>query len=368
MPSKKLRDKPFSESTVAKLGIFEDYTQAWIPVWSASTIHIFDLFAGTGYDKEGVPGSPIRILNKIKEHLQYLIERKTRIVVHLNEFEPKEKHQENFELLKESITAYERQNENVKNAIQIKLYNEDFERLFPKLLDSIRSYPSLVFLDQNGIRFLSQTYLNEFANMKQTDVLYFAAASYFRRFGREAEFRKHLELDLDALEKKPYKFVHRELVDQLRGRLPVETDLKLYPFSLQKGANIFGVIFGASHPLAVDKFLDIAWRLNNVNGEANFDIDDDGSKRQGELFEPNLTKKESFQRSLTERLLLEEIVNNKQALDFTYSEGHPASQAHDVLMKLKRDGRIAFEGTSPLVNYRQVYREHRILEYSVMKK
>jgi len=52
--------------------IFEDYAQAWIPTFVMSefnTICIFDFFAGTGYDKNGEPGSPIRILEKLRNRL-----------------------------------------------------------------------------------------------------------------------------------------------------------------------------------------------------------------------------------------------------------------------------------------------------------
>ena len=49
MPIKNLHDEPFDESTIAKLEIFEDYAQAWIPTFvmqAASTICIFDFFCG----------------------------------------------------------------------------------------------------------------------------------------------------------------------------------------------------------------------------------------------------------------------------------------------------------------------------------
>lgn len=54
----------------------------------------------------------------------------------------------------------------------------------------------------------------------------------------------------------------------------------LYPFTLKKGTNIYGIIFGASHPRAVDKFLKIVWDKDQVSGEANFDIHDDIEKTE----------------------------------------------------------------------------------------
>jgi hypothetical protein len=57
MGYKDLHEEPFDESTIAKLEIFEDYAQAWIPTFvmqGIPTINIFDFFAGTGYDKSGL--------------------------------------------------------------------------------------------------------------------------------------------------------------------------------------------------------------------------------------------------------------------------------------------------------------------------
>jgi hypothetical protein len=51
--SKDLHEKPFDETTIAKLEIFEDYAQAWLPTfirWGEREVYIFDFYAGTGYD------------------------------------------------------------------------------------------------------------------------------------------------------------------------------------------------------------------------------------------------------------------------------------------------------------------------------
>ena len=276
MASKNLHDKPFDESTIAKLEIFEDYAKAWIPTFvmqGASTICIFDFFAGTGYDKNGVAGSPIRLLQKIKEQVIPIFQKKVKVILYLNELKRKK-----FELLKEACAKYIEENDHVGRAVEINFFNEDFEILFPKLLPIIKEFPSLVYLDQNGIKFLSEKYFLELEKTKQTDFLYFVSASYFWRFGGSKEFQIHLDIDMSEAKQNPYKFIHRSIIEQLKKKLPSNTKLKLYPFSLKKGANIYGIIFGASHPRAVDKFLTIAWKRNEINGEANFDIDDDELK------------------------------------------------------------------------------------------
>jgi three-Cys-motif partner protein len=367
MTVKNLHDKPFDESTIAKLEIFEDYAQAWIPTFvmqGISAICIFDFFAGTGYDKNGIAGSPIRILEKIKEQVIPIFQRKVKIKVYLNEFD-----QSKFELLKKACFEYLTKNDHVERAIEIEYFNKDFEELFPTLLPVIKNFPSLVYLDQNGIRFLSDKYLLELEKIKQTDFLYFASASYLWRFGDIKEFKTHLDIDISEVKNEPYKFVHRSFIKQLKRKLPADTQMKLYPYSLKKGANIYGIIFGASHPRAVDKFLSIAWKRNEINGEANFDIDDDDLKIQQTLFggQP-LTKIEAFQKNVKEKILTKEISNNFELFDYTLEEGHLGKHAAEVLQSMKKQGEITFEGKSPLVTYEQVYKMKRKVNYIILKK
>ncbi len=57
MPVKDLHEIPFSEETITKLEIFEDYLEAWIPTFVMSSfenIYIYDFFTGQGYDITGV--------------------------------------------------------------------------------------------------------------------------------------------------------------------------------------------------------------------------------------------------------------------------------------------------------------------------
>lgn len=371
MPYKDLHENPFDETTIAKLEIFEDYAQAWIPTFvmsGAETICIFDFFSGTGYDKNGIEGSPIRILKKIKEQIGYIFQKKISIKVYFNEWEPNKKDQLKFQLLSKACEEYLEQNKDVKRAIELKLCNENFEDLFVKLLSEIKQHPSLVYLDQNGIKFLSEKYFLELEKTRQTDFLYFLSASYFWRFGDSKEFKVHLDIDMVEAKKDPYKFIHRNILEQLRKKLPINTKLKLYPFSLRKGANIHGIIFGATHPRAVDKFLSIAWKRNEINGEANFDIDDDKSKNQISLFEERkLTKIEEFESNIRDKVLSGQIKDNFAMLEYVYNEGHIPSHAAEYLRNMKRIKEIDYEGTSPLVTYDNVYKKNKKIEYKILK-
>lgn len=371
MAYKDLHEEPFDDSTIAKLEIFQDYAKAWIPTFvmqpRVSPICVFDFFAGTGYDKNGIQGSPIRILEEIKKQIGNIFTQKVKIKVYLNEFEPAKKDQKKFELLQKACSEYLENNKDVKRAIEINYFNEDFERLFPKLIPLIKQLPSLVYLDQNGIKYLSDKYLLELEKPKQTDFLYFVSSSYFLRFGDRPEFKGHVDFDMSLARKNPYKFIHRSIIEQLRKKLPSNTDLKLYPFSLKKGSNIYGIIFGASHPRAVDKFLSIAWKRNGINGEADFDIDDDVAKKQDDMFDKTLTKIDQFKENVRSNILSKAITNNFDLYNFTLEQGHIGRHAADCLKGMKKNEEVSFEGISPLVTYDNVYKNKKKIEYQILK-
>lgn len=269
--------------------------------------------------------------------------------------------------MKQACSDFLEENDHVGRAVEIEYSNEDFENLFPKLLPVIKEFPSLVYLDQNGIRFLSEKYLLELERTRQTDFLYFASSSYLWRLGEGKEFKAHLDIDMSEVKKEPYKFVHRSVIKQLKKKLPDQTEIKLYPFSIKKGANIYGIIFGASHPRAVEKFLSVAWKRNETNGEANFDIDDDDLKTQQSLFgDQPLTKIEAFQKSVKEKVLSGEISNNLQAFEYALNEGHLGKHAAEVLKEMKKNEEITFNGTSPLVTYDQFYKIKRKINYTIL--
>jgi three-Cys-motif partner protein len=365
MARKDLHEQPFDEGTIAKLEVFEDYAQAWIPTFvmqGISPIFIVDFFAGPGYDKNGVAGSPLRILRKLAEQVGNIRAKRVTTVVCFNE-----RDKEKYDLLEAACNTFLSEHTDLKGLVELRLYNEDFESLFPKLLPQIQRFPSLVYLDQNGITFLSPKYFLQLETVNRCDFLYFVSASYVWRFGNTKEFKIHLNIDLDEAKRNPYRFIHRSLLEQIMASLPSPTKLRLYPFSIRKGSNIYGIIFGAKHPLAVEKYLDIAWKRDSISGEANFDINEEALKDQLGLFEaPKLKKVEAFAKRLEEAVLSGERTNNFEVYEYATPEGHPARHAAEVLRRLKTEGKISYESSSPLVSYQAVHRDKRKLNYEVV--
>jgi three-Cys-motif partner protein len=372
MSSKNLHDKPFDEGTIIKLEIFESYAKEWLPTFIMSCpnsdLWIFDYFAGPGRDVNGVAGSPIRLLQQIKEQSGNIRQKQCKIHLCLNEYDKGK-----FKLLQDSCNLFIEENEQLKgikdNLLFVLFRNDDFADLFPKTIPTISRNPSLLFLDQNGMRFMADEYLITLEKLKTTDFLYYLSSSYFVRFGETNQFQTKMKIDMKKARQNPYKYIHKSILEQLVDHLPKGSDLRLYPFSIKKGANIYGIIFGAKHPRAVDKFLKTAWSKNNINGEANFDIDEDLNKIQLDLFSGKKpTKIEGFQNRLRELILCGCITNNRDAYDYTLSQGHIDKHAAEEITKMKKEGLIDFEGRSPLVNYDQVYKNKRIVVFKLQKQ
>ncbi|MBV6512292.1 MAG: hypothetical protein FMNOHCHN_01789 [Ignavibacteriaceae bacterium] len=370
MSSKDLHSEPFDSGTIAKLEIFENYAEAWIPTFvmqdHVKEIHIFDFFAGPGYDLENVPGSPIRILQCISRHLGIILSQKTKVILHFNEYEPEKKKQHKFDALRNNCNEFVTQIDKFKYFLKINYYNEAFESLFFKLLPIINKYPALLYLDQYGVKFIAQDYLLELEQLRTTDFLYFVSSSSFVRYGSTPEFMKVLLINPQELEQENYKNIHRLIINKLRSTLPINSELKLFPFTIKKNSNIYGIIFGSKNYAAVDKFLRIAWSMNSINGEADFDIDDDKSKFQLDIFEgKKKTKIERFQEDFESLILNKVITNNKDALLYTYSCGHIHSHADQVVRKLKRESKIDYIGRTPGINYVNVFRYHINIAFKI---
>ena len=274
MPVKDLHDYPFDDATLTKLQIFEKYVEAWLPVFIYSkyykTVNICDFFAGSGQDVKGIPGSPLRIIEAIKKYKSDILSKKFKIRVILNEIKKNK-----FKELSILIKNKEKQLGDLSKFISVDLYNRDFKTLFDEKNNELKKSANLFFLDQNGIKHIGKNVIFDLEQFERTDFMFFISSAYFIRFSDQPSFKEYFpDLNIDPAKMKATD-VHREILRYYRSMLPYESRTKLHPFSIKKGKNIHGLIFGSKHPFGVEKFLNIAWSENQINGEANFDIDDE---------------------------------------------------------------------------------------------
>jgi len=363
MPRRDIHDKPFTAETITKLKIFEEYLKTWLPVFihgEYDEINICDFFAGCGKDRKGIQGSPLRIISVLDAYRGNIASKKIKINVLLNEFNP-EKY---LELQKETNALMNEKK--ISGLVTVEYYNQQFKDLFNNKKSTLKNKANLFFLDQNGIKEISNDIFQEIIRFKTTDFLFFISSSYIRRFANDPAFCSYLPgIDVEKIKSVRYYDIHRILVDNYKQRIPENNTTKLYPFTIKKGQRVYGLVFGTKHILGADKFLHLVWKENELNGEANFDIDNDENIQTNFFEPPRLTKIEAFQKELKEYLLSRKSFTNGEIYEYTLQKGHIPTHAVELLRTLKEEQKIDYDKT-PNISYNKVYKHKDIKTFQVL--
>ncbi|HLZ16967.1 MAG TPA: three-Cys-motif partner protein TcmP [Cyclobacteriaceae bacterium] len=342
MSKQDLFRKPFDEGTTVKLKIFEDYFKEWLPVFIAKPnpiwkeIQIFDFFAGEGKDINDVPGSPLRILAIINDNRDHILKNGVKVNVIFNEFErPK------YELLVRNAQSIVD-----RNICELNCYNEDFSEIFSRCYESMKATANFLFLDQNGIKQITEDIFSKLIQLKQTDLLFFISSSYIKRFAESEEFSKYLKITKQELKGKSYYHIHRIILNYYRNLVPSNKTYFLAPFSIKKPSGIYGLIFGTNHLYGLEKFLTVCWKHDGLTGEANYDIDNEKINMSSpSLFqEMNVpSKRQVFEENLRKKILEVELRSNLEVYTFSLWEGFLPKDANAILKELKRNNKISYD-------------------------
>ena len=363
VPSRNIHAEPFDDETLVKLEIFSQYARAWVPTFAHKrySILMIDAFAGPGVDIQGRNGSPLLFLSAIREQRGRLLANRSSVKLVLNDI-TKSKVDE----LRSRITPMVENEEDLRRLVQLSFSSMDAIALLKNVLDNPDDNPVLVCIDQNGIRALSAEIIELLSRWSRLDLLMFCSSSYIGRFGDTPEFKGYIDyLDIESIRNQPSHMQHRELTRQIRSRFSDKHHLKFASFSIKKGGNTYGVIFGSHSYRGIEKFLDVAWNLNKTNGEANFDIDGDLDKvRQPDLFGARRTKKQLFEDDLLEKIRDRRLQTNLDVYPFTLESGFLPTHAKDALRDFKSNGNISFKG-QPLVSWEK-FRDNVSITYEVI--
>ena len=352
--------KSFSEETNLKLEILSNYLEEWLPVFLMGKyiekIRILDFFCGPGKDQQGQPGSPVVILEVIKKFIQKHIDSmKDRIEIIFND--SKKKH---IEELKDILGKPEN---NIKNVI-IKTESLEFEILFDKIEPSLKSNntSSFIFLNQFGIKEVTKEIFLRLFNLHKTDFMFFISSSSIKRFLEQDEFKDLWWMDNDSIKSSSLKDIHKRVVSEYKKIAPANA--YVIPFTIKKGSNVYGLVFCSKHILAADKFLRTAWDKNKINGEANFDINEDCFYQQSLFEKRKLTKIEAFEEEIKKEIINKKITNNKEAYIYAISHGFLAVHVKKIIQKIKKSGVVEWGGKLSL-SYDSCIKKGKIISFVI---
>ena len=221
----------------------------------------------------------------------------------------------------------------------IRFESLDFAKAFQKDRREIGSAPSLVFVDQTGLKHVTRNVFTALVEAKTTDFIFFTASSFKHRFGDLLAPEIKLPGNVSYLE------VHRLLADAYRQWAP--KDVFIGHFSIKKDSNIYGLIFGSHHWRGMQKFLEIAWKLDAVCGEADYEMEE-GAVQGLMDFEHGTTGFKKRKVELFQEALLRDIVSGALRTDsavFLHClvNGFLPRSAKEVYAKLRDTGSLKNE-------------------------
>jgi len=344
--SRNFHDQKFDAGTLVKLDIYRRYLQSWLPVFIQSqklgqAINVFDFFAGPGSDKSGADGSPVIAVRTALEYSEKLIQKNKKVFFYF------------FDAGKRKTAALR---ENLKEAvgqehspIRVSIECKPFSDALAASLPTIKSGCNLIFVDQCGIKQVTPEIFRALTSCPRTDLLFFSASSYLRRFAGTKEFLAHLDLNVSEVNAIPHSEIHRFVAGHYKAiARKVQSDYYVAPFSIKKDSNIYGLIFGSGHLLGLDKFLRVCWEIDSERGEANYDIDGDGSGPTPFIFPEWNTpgKLRRFREDLRKKLLDGQLRTDADVNRFALESGFLGSQAREVVTEMFRKGCLAMRKKS----------------------
>ncbi len=376
MSDKDINSKAFDEGTLLKLNIFRESFREWLPVFlygkGIERICIYDLFAGSGYDTEGNPGSPMILLDEVRgNNRQYcsLIRRGTtpKVIFGFNE-----KEKVKSDRLRENVTNYRSacaQNCPLGSegcclgAPFIKSMSfEDItqSKTFKTILQDEKT-AKFILLDQYGIKEITENIFLSLISCPKADFIFFISTSTIRRFANHDAIKKYFateKIDFDNTEPKE---CHRLLAEYYRSLIPENIEYYLHSFTIKKGSNYYGLIFGSSHSLGMEKFLRVCWKYDKYSGDSNCNLDDD--EEWGELFQGASThhKIDAVKAEIESLILAEKIRTNKEGLHYALRRGCLPSVYVDTIKDLIKRGVVKIIGKFNA----QSTKIHQVDEYQI---
>ncbi len=335
----------FDDATQVKLEIFRRYLREWLPVfmnrreggWQEVTkVNIYDFFAGRGRDAVGNPGAPLIIVDEMKNYCISNANLKTDRAVRMVFNDIEESHIDDLEKFVAEIACDQL-------CCQIEYSAFPFNDVLPQHLVTMSdpSSRNLVIMDQFGIKEVTPEVMRKLAQCSFTDILFFISTSFINRFIETPEIGSKFDFSATEMKKQEYKIIHRYICDYYRDKLG-DGLYYLAPFSIKKGGNIYGVVFGTGHLLGLEKFLKVCWALDNVTGEANYNIDGDFSwSGQRSLFDEmnKIRKIDLFEKDLQDYIVAKEP-NNINMNEFCLIRGFSPAKAREVLTSMQSNGKI----------------------------
>lgn len=347
--AKDINKSSFDQATKIKLDIFRESFKEWLPIFIHTPYvekrYIYDFFAGSGMDSEMNSGSPLILLEEAKgQDLMHCSKSEGKKIV----FAFNEKIKKKSKELEQNVNHFVNnclQNCNREKCVYEHHFgNFNFKEAFNRrnVLEIMNNpkYSKFVLLDQYGFKEVDNDIFKQLINFPKTDFIFFISSSFINRFHNHPSIKKYIETEKIEFKKSEPKHCHKLVSQYFKNTIPKNKDYYLHQFSIKKGPNYYGLVFGTSHSLGMEKFLKVCWDQDKMAGEANFDINNDF--KIGTLFyeEQFSNKIEKYKEDFYNKISNKEITSNIDALKFTLKYGIQTKNYLDIIINFLEKEKI----------------------------
>jgi three-Cys-motif partner protein len=346
--TKDINKEAFDDSTKLKLEIFRECFREWFPVFKNNLfikkVFVYDFFAGSGTDSAGHFGSPLILLQESKGKDKKYCDNISKPI----EFFFNESIKKKAEKLKDTVENYlsdcEIDNACGRCVYKTKVKNNDFKDCFyeTEVQNILQNgqYGKFILLDQYGFKEIDKQVFSDLVKLPKTDFIFFISSSFIRRFKEELGTKAYIDTGKINFDENHPNECHRIIANYFKSLIPQNREYYLHHFSIQKGANYYGLIFGTNHSLGMEKFLKVCWKKDKFSGESNFNINNDEDE-DSLFYKPGKSiKQKQLKNLLLEKILKGDICDNITGLKYTLSNGCIPKLFTDILKKLEKDGKI----------------------------
>ena len=369
--AKNFHNKPFDKSTKLKLRIFGECFRAWLPVFIhdkfTEQLFIFDFFAGSGMDSEGIFGSSLILLEEAKgEVRKYCASASKKITFFFNEH-----NKNNISELKKNVSncieTCLKQNQCKKCVYDYEIKRSDFKTVFnaektQEILQN-KNFGKFVLLDQYGFKEIDKEIFLNLVKSPKTDFIFFISSSFIKRFQQHAYTKKHIDTEQLNFDESQPKECHRIIAQYFKSLIPIDQEYYLHHFTIQKEnkGNYYGLIFGTNHTFGMEKFLKVCWSKDPFSGESNCNIDDDFEKNSLFYKKSSSHKIGRVKEEIKDTILSGEICDNISGFKYTMQKGCEPSLFIKVVKSLESEEKIKRYGD---VNNSST-NIHRVKKYTI---
>lgn len=348
----------FSEETKLKLSLFRECFREWFPVFVHNPfithIYVYDMFAGSGKDAANNPGSPLILLQESrgdnKQHCKSLLKTNAPgVVFAFNELDS-DKRAELEKNVFEEYSACKQLCKEKKCPFTNSFHYADVD--FSTLIKNDRlttilssnKYAKFILLDQYGFKQINDDVFLKLVNSPNTDFIFFIASSFVKRFKDLPAVTTYFDINKIRYDETQPKECHKAITDYFRNIIPSGKKYFLHSFTIQKGSNYYGLIFGSNHSLGMEKFVKVCWRHDKQAGESNCNLYND--YEEGTLFynTVNTNKKDLIRQKIQEKILNSQINDNISGLEYALQNGCEPKLFVEVIKQLQSQNKVKIVG------------------------